>query len=144
MIPAIQPWDLRAKSSALLEFFHVVPAGVSLETAMTASYWRIGWMLLDATPHAEVTLIADDGAYDVTVRLLSITATSVEWRVLREWEPKRAPGRKPNVPDGYQVEHLPGQGWRAVAPDGSVLIEKKASEDDALRAALAHSKKAAA
>lgn len=142
--PAIAPWDMKLKSSAVLEFFHVVPSGISLETALGASYWRNAWKVLEDKKYSTINLIADDGAFDVTARLLAIDAHSVEWRVLREWEPKRAPGRKPSVPEGYVVEHLPGDGWRAVAPDGSVLVAKKASEDDALRAALTHSKKAAA
>lgn len=141
---AVAPWDLKQKHSALLEFVHIVPPGVTLETALSSSYWRNAWKVLEGKKYSTIDLLADDGSFDVTVRILDATATSMEFRVVREWEPKRAPGRKPNVPNGYTVEHLPDQGWRAVAPDGTVLIEKKASEDDALKAALNHARKASA
>lgn len=142
--PAVAPWDLKAKASAVLEWFHVVPAGVSLEAALASSYWRNAWKLLENKKYSTVDLIADDGAFDVTVRVLDATANSVEFRILREWEPKRAPGRRPSVPDGYVVEHLPEQGWRAVAPDGSVLGDKISGEDGAVKMAVAHARKAAA
>ena len=142
--PAIAPWDVKQRSSSILEFVIIVPGGVSLDTALSASYWRNAWKVMENRRYSEVTFISDDGAFDVTARLLAIDATTVEWRVIREWEPKRAAGRKPNVPDGYVVEHLPGDGWRAVAPDGSIIVAKKSTESDALSAALTYSKKVAA
>ena len=45
------------------------------------------------------------------------------------------------MPQGYTVEHVPENGWRAIDPKGNILIEKQTVEDDAIKAARDHAKK---
>jgi hypothetical protein len=66
-------------------YTEVTPAGMTLEDAMTYAYWinEAGALRLNDI----VNLIAADGAFDATLRVIRLAPGFIEFRVLNEWRP---------------------------------------------------------
>jgi hypothetical protein len=66
-------------------YTEMVPAGVTLEDAMSYQYWineARTFRLNDV-----VNVIATDGAYDATLRVIRLAPGFIEFRILSEWRP---------------------------------------------------------
>ncbi len=131
--------------SVTLRYF--APAGHTLADCQRPDYWRnvtreAGQQRVP-NRHAwnKIEIIAEDGTWEAELRILSVDAGLVHTRTLREWYAPSKPGRKPSVPDGYSIEHIRDNGWRAVDPHGEPVAQRLATEDMAVRAAADHAKK---
>lgn len=95
----------------------------------------------------KIEIIAEDGSWEAELRVLKVeqgasgAPSLVHTRLLSSWQEPAKPGRKISLPDGYVVEHISENGWRALDPKGQTIIEKQTTEDQALKAAVAHAKK---
>lgn len=136
-IAACAPHDLMERQSAVVSFLHVVPGGVTLDQALAETYWRNAWKLLEHKRNSTIDLLADDGAWEATVRVVSSGGPHVRFRVLSRW----AAPKPQQVPAGYAVQHLPREGWRVLAPDKSVLASGEPGEHEAVEAAVAHARR---
>lgn len=147
--PEARPGSLEALHDASVTWRYFAPAGVTLEMCQRPDYWRhnireLGQQRINGR-HAwnRIEILAEDGTWEADLRVLSVDQGLVHTRVIREWQAPAKPGRKPVVPDGYKVEHIPNNGWRALDPNGHIVAASLPIEDEAVRAASAHSKKAA-
>ncbi len=143
-----RPSSLEPVSDASLFWRHLAPPGVTLEMVRRPDYWRncikeCGQTRTAGRPSFNrIEVIAEDGTWEAELRVLSAADGLVQTRLLRQWEPESRPGRKPLVPEGYTVEHIRDNGWRALDPNGIVLSSRLPLEEDAVRAASHHARKA--
>lgn len=147
--PEARPGSLEPVHDASITLRYFAPSGHSLEMCQRPDYWRnvvkeAGQQRVFGR-HAwnRIEILAEDGTWEAELRVLSAADGLVHTRVIREWAAPAKPGRKPNIPDGYQIEHIPGNGWRVLDTNGTPIATNLPVEDDAIRAAAAHSKKAA-
>lgn len=149
-IPEARPGSLEPASDASITWRYLAPAGVTLEMCKRTDYWRNVVREAGQTRTGgrqswnKIEIIAEDGTWEAELRVLSAAEGLVHTRVIREWFATARPGRKPTVPDGFRVEFVPNNGWRALDDHGAVVAERLPVEEDAIRAAAAHSKKAMA
>lgn len=129
-LPAVQPYDVRERSSVVVTFFHKVPPGLSLDEVMKSAYWRNAWKVFENRVYSTIDLVAEDNTWEAQVRILSAANGDVVLRLISQWA---AP--KSEVPAGYTSEHVPGQGWRLLDSDGLIVTEGAATEADAIAAA---------
>lgn len=148
--PEAKPNSLEPAQDAATTWRYFAPAGVTLEMVQRPDYWKnavreLGQQRVPGR-HAwnKIEVISEDGTWEAELRVTSVAQGLVVTRLLREWAAPVRAGRKPNLPDGYVVEHIPSNGWRALAPGGDLVATNQTIEADAIRAAYDHSKKAAA
>lgn len=143
-----RPGSLEPVSDVSLFWRHVVPPGITLDMVRRPDYWRnlvkeCGQTRTSGKPsYNKIEVIAEDGTWEADLRVLSAADGLVQTRLLRLWEPDAKPGRKPMVPEGYTVEHIRDNGWRALDPNGIILSSRLPLEEDAVRAASHHARKA--
>lgn len=144
--PEARPNALENALDAAVTWRYFAPPGVTLEMCQRPDYWRnclreLGQQRVNGR-HAwnKIEIIAEDGTWEADLRVLSVSDGLVRTRLLREWNAPARPGRKPNVPEGYIVEHVPNNGWRALDPKGAIIAANLTIEDDAVRAAATHAR----
>ena len=147
--PEARPGSLDVQHDASITWRYFAPSGVTLDMCQRPDFWRnvtkeLGQQRVNGR-HAwnKIEILAEDGTWEAELRVLSVSAGLVHTRLLREWHAAVKPGRRPQVPDGYQIEHIPNNGWRVLGPNGAPVATNLPVEDEAIRAASAHSKKAA-
>ncbi len=153
--PEARPGSLDNLADASVTLRYFAPPGHTLEMCQRPDYWRnctreAGQQRVPSR-HAwnKIEILAEDGTWEAELRVLSVSAGAagtgglVHTRLIREWSAPAKPGRKPALPDGYVVEHIPGNGWRTLDPNGMPVATNLPIEDDAIRAAANHAKKAA-
>jgi hypothetical protein len=146
--PEARPGSLENAGDAAVTWRYLAPGGHTLEMCQRPDYWRncsreVGQQrVLGRHAWNRIEIISEDGTWEAELRVLSVANGLVQTRLLREWTAPQKPGRKPNVPDGYKVEHISGNGWRALDAHGAPVVVNQTTEDDALRAAYAHAKQA--
>jgi hypothetical protein len=129
---------------------YIAPAGTTLDDCKRSDYFKNLVRECGQSRYAgrpawnRIEIICEDGTWEAALRVLSAGDGLVHTRVIFEWHAPKVPGRKPALPDGYTVEHIPNNGWRALDNHGAVISDRLPIEEDAVRAASAHSKKAAA
>ncbi len=135
-------------SAVTLRYF--APRGHTLEDCIRPDYWRnvtreAGQQRVP-NRHAwnKIEILAEDGTWEAELRVLSVDHGLVHVRVIREWAAPAKPGRKPALPDGYQVDHISNNGWRVLDEHGQPVATNLTTEDDAIREAAKHAKKVAA
>lgn len=138
--PICKPHELELAAERRYHYFHVAPAGVTLEQVCEPGYWasvaqefrRARWPLVE--------VICDDGSWEASLRVFGTGEGFAKVRVLfsKNWDEKTE--RKPKMPDGYKVEHIPAQGWRTLSPAGDVIADRKMVENEAIIAARDHAK----
>jgi hypothetical protein len=64
------------------EYNELVPAGTPLSAVMTRDYWI--HIQNQMRPLDVINCVAEDGTFDVTIRLLSKTSTELRFRLIRE------------------------------------------------------------
>ena len=143
-----KPGSLEPVYDASLPWRHIAPVGVTLEMCQRPDYWRnvikeCGQQRVVGR-HAwnTIEILAEDGTWEAELRVLSATDGLVNTRLIREWNAPVKPGRKPNLPEGYVIEHVASNGWRALDPNGQIVTQHQTIEDAAIRAAAAHAKQA--
>lgn len=148
--PEARPGSLDPVYDASMPWRYLAPAGHTLEMCQQPSYWKNvakeAGMQRVLGRHAwnKIEIICEDGTWEAELRVLSIAEGLVHTRLLSQWQAPAKPGRKPAVPEGYVVEHIANNGWRALDPGGQIIASNLTIEDDAVRAAASHAKKAAA
>ena len=148
--PQARPNSLEVAQDSSITWRHYAPVGVTLEMCQRPDYWRnvlreVGQQrIVGRNAWNRIEILAEDGSWEAELRVISVADGLVSTRLLREWSEPVKPGRKASVPEGYTVEMVTGNGWRAVDPNGNVVASKLPVEDQAIKAAVSHSKKAAA
>ncbi len=143
-----RPGSLEVTYDASITWRYLAPAGVTLEMCQAPTYWaqctrELGQQrVLGRNAWNRIEIISEDGSWEAELRVLSVKDGLVQTRLIREWQEPAKPGRKLTVPEGYVVEHIADNGWRALDPKGRIIIEKQSVEDDALKAAVSHAKRA--
>lgn len=147
-LPEARPGSMEVLHDASVTWRYIAPVGHTLEMVMRPDYWRnvtreTGQQRVPGR-HAynRIEVLAEDGTWEADLRVMSVADGLVQVRLLREWNAPARPGRKPSVPDGYIVEHIPNSGWRVLDPHGAVIAAQLTTEEDATRAASAHARKA--
>lgn len=138
--PVCKPHELLIAAERRYHHLHIAPAGTTLEQVCDPTYWSSVANEFKRAPWALIEIIADDGSWEADLRVFAIGDGFAKVRVRNSWAYADKPGRKPALPDGYKVEHLPTQGWRAMSPNGEVVAERKQVEMEAVRAAADHAR----
>lgn len=147
--PEARPGSLDALHDASITWRYLAPAGVTLEMCQRPDFWRnctkeLGQQrVLNRHAWNRIEILAEDGTWEAELRVLSVDHGLVQTRLLHEWHAPAKAGRKPAIPEGYKIEHVPSNGWRVLDQNGQPIASNLTVEDDAIRAAAAHSKKAA-
>jgi hypothetical protein len=125
------------------EFTYIVPPGVVLADLIQPSHWAQVWRKLARSKWPKIQCIADDGSWEATLRVVSVSDGMAKVRVIAAWGDTEAAPSRPAVvlPEGVSVEHIPGQGWRGLF-NKQIIIEKQGVEDDAVAAVVAHAARA--
>ena len=139
------PIRLRRAEYEFTKYVEVVPAGVSLEAAMASDYWahvHRGLRLYD-----EIVLIAADGYFDATVRVIAIDsrAGTIRFRVLNlvGAEGKPISGGAIAMESPFELKHRGHGKWSVLErSSGKVLIDG-VSKDEAAAFAETENSKAA-
>lgn len=151
--PEARPGSLDVAHDASITWRYLAPAGVTLEMCLEPLFWaqctrELGQQrVLGRHAWNRIEIIAEDGSWEAELRVLSVEQGvngangRVFTRLIREWH-DASKAKKANAPAGYTVEYIPDNGWRVLDPKGGVVAEKLTLEDDALKAAAAHAKKA--
>ena len=131
------PHQIVEKHVHVVSFFHKVPHGVTPHEVLepSSSYWANAWKRFEGREMSTVEFLAEDGSWDAEVRVLKVEDGKVHFRVLREW---REPASDLEVPEGYRVEFIAENGWRAIDPAGTVIKDRMPAKTDVLTAALDH------
>lgn len=146
--PEARPGSLEVAHDASVTWRYIAPAGHTLEMCQRPDYWRnlnrecSQQRVVGRHAWNKIEIIAEDGTWEAELRILSVADGLVSTRLIREWNAPSKPGKKPVLPEGYKIEHLPSNGWRALDPNGLPIATNLPIEDDAIRAASQHSKKA--
>ena len=147
--PEARPGSLDNQFDAAVIWRYMAPAGHTIEDCCRSDYWRnvireVSQQRINQR-HAfnRIEILAEDGTWEAEIRIMAVDGHDVTARLLRQWpEPTKAVQTKVEAPEGYTVEHVSGNGWRALEPGGTTLIEKRTTRDEALNRALDHSRKA--
>jgi hypothetical protein len=148
---AARPGSLEPLSDAAITYRYIAPLGVTLDEVMVPTYWRNNIRDLSRTREPgksafnRIEILAADGTWEADVRVMDAADGIATLRLLRVWPENGANAAKePEVsaPDGYRVEFIENNGWRALEPGGNMLIEKRTTRDEALKRAQEHSRKA--
>ena len=138
------PIRLRRAEYEFTKYVEVVPAGVSLEAAMTSDYWahvQRGLRLYD-----EITLIAADGSFDATVRVIAIDsrAGTIRFRVLNliGAEGKPISGGAVAMESPFELKHRGHGRWTVLERGTGKVLLDNASKGEAEAFAQAPAKAA--
>jgi hypothetical protein len=139
-----RPSQLQIAHERRYHFYHVAPASVTLEQVCEPTYWRTVSRDLGRQPWALIEVVCDDGTWEADLRVYAVGDGYAKVRVRAKYEYAGPIGRRPKEPDGYRIEHVSGQGWRAIDPAGDVIVQNQAVRDEAIRIASAHARQKAA
>lgn len=143
-----RPGSLEPAHDAAITWRYIAPVGHTIEMLQEPSYF--GHNIREcarsrlAGRHAwnRIEVIAEDGSFEVELRVVSVDADArhVHTRIIRQWPEAKRSAAPP--PEGYTVEHVQGNGWRALDRNAGTVTEKRATRDEALLAAVEHHRKA--
>ena len=138
------PIRLRRAEYEFTKYVEVVPAGVSLEAAMSSDFWahvHRGLRLYD-----EIVLIAADGSFDATVRVIAIDsrAGTIRFRMLNfvgaEGKPIR--GGAVAMESPFELKHRGHGRWAVIERATGKTMLENATKDEATAFAAAPDKAA--
>ena len=120
-----------------------VPTGTTLADVMAPSYFSA--QAAHLKPGAEILLMSDDFVLDVSLRVTTVTKTTVITRVIRDSsikaEKKRGPKAK-SLPDSIKVDHGgENHKWR-FQHAGELIEHGFGTEEDAKGAAMKYAETA--
>lgn len=139
-----KPHQLGVDHERRVTWFHEAPAGSTIEQVCEPAYWRTVWREFSRGKWPEIRVVCEDGSWHAMLCVYGWGEGFAKVSVLWKAEPRGIPGRKPNTPEGYRVEYIKGQGWRALDPAGDVICQNQMVEEEATRIAAAHAKQRAA
>jgi hypothetical protein len=115
-------------------FGAIVPTGTELDEVLTPDYLANYVHLLK--PMAQVDLVSDDMALDVSLRVLTVTKTQVFTRLMRQHaDAEKEEEEAGDVPSGFDVTFGgPHHRWRFLH-NGEVVKHGFGSRAEAVRAA---------
>jgi hypothetical protein len=128
-----------------------VPPGWTIEELLDPNAWAHHISKFHRNDLVE--FVAEDGAFDVTARVVDVRDGQVFFRVLLKWTDEASAKAAESTdaaaseepPEGYKVDRTPRTGWRAVRlVDGREVGRHYADRSEAIAAALDHSKAIAA
>lgn len=127
-------------------FFVSVGPDVSMEDVLTPRFWAHHVAKLKVNTKIEV--VAEDGSFDLELRVVKTGVGYVHVRVLREWKRVSAPAAEQvpdvsetDIPEGYIVNHAPKTKWRFLTEEPKLEIARDfATKEHAIAAAIAHAK----
>lgn len=143
-----RPGSLEPLLDASETYRYVAPSGVTLADCRRPDYWRhhvreCGQTRVNGRPSFNrIEILAEDGTWEAELRVMSAADGLVTTRLLREFSEPGRPGRKPAVPDGYSVEYISGNGWRALDANAEIVVQRLTTEEAATRAAADHARRA--
>ena len=134
--------SLKPRHDVAIQWRYVVPAGDTLQTCLQPNYFRHALKELGASQikgvnaFNTVEIIAEDGSWEADLRVLDVDLELelVKFRLLHFWQDETV--EKP-LPDGYEIEFVRGNGWRAFNPRREQLIGGASIRAQAFDAALA-------
>jgi hypothetical protein len=138
--PECRPTELLIASERRYHFFHIAPAGVTLDQVLEPTYWKSVTLDLKRSKWPMIEVVCDDGKWEANLRVYSVGDGFAKTRVLQQWDFTGKAGRKPIAPEGYKIEHIPKNGWRALTPGGEIVAEYLPVEEEAIRAAATHAR----
>jgi hypothetical protein len=130
------------------DWFVLVPTGVTVEQLTVPSFWA--HQVSKLRKHDRVEAVAEDGSFDVELRVIDKDVGFAKMRILREWRnPEMAvPSNKEQYSDKPHhfpcVDYKAASGWRVIGFDGNVVKENLASEADALLALQSYNERSRA
>lgn len=139
--PVARPSLLDMAQDASIVWRYLAPVGTTIEMCLAPEYWAQCSRELGQTRvigrHAwnKLEIISEDGTWEAELRVITAEPDRVFVRLLRYWQSDRVT----KLPAGYDVAHVPGNGWRVMNHQGAILTEKLATEDEAVRFAHRHS-----
>lgn len=145
---AARPGSLEPLHDASMIYRYIAPPGITLDDCKRQDYWRnnikeCAQSRVGGRPSFNrIEILSEDGTWEAELRIMSAADGLVQTRLLREWHEPAKPGRKPQLPEGYVVEHIPGNGWRALDPNAEIVTQRLTTEEQATRAAYDHAKRA--
>lgn len=143
-----RPGALEPSQDASLTLQYIAPPGVTLADCTKPTFWRNNVAACarartpGRNPWNKIEIIAEDGTWEALLRIVNAADGLVTTRVLWSWSEPAKPGRKPSVPEGYTVEYIASNGWRALNVDGVIIADRLPVEEQAVRAAADHAKRA--
>lgn len=147
-IPEARPGSLDNLYDASIALRYMAPVGHTIEDCRRPDYWRnvvkeAGQQRVIGR-HAwnTIRVIAEDGTWAAEMLVTAAADGLVHTRLLHEWDWRLK--AEAAAPAGYTVEHVAANGWRALEPGGTTLVEKRTTRDEALSVAQAHAAKARA
>ncbi len=138
-----QPAALNSANERRMCYMHMVEQGTSLEDVTKPGYWKHVHRELGRAPHALIECIAKDQSWEATLRVFATGDGFAKVRVLNHWKAEAKSGRKPSLPEGWEAGWIES-GWRVRNADGEIVVDKQATEHDAISAASQLHKKMAA
>lgn len=138
-----QPAALRSATERRMSYLHLVEQGTSIEDVTKPGYWKHVHRELGRAPHALIECIAKDQSWEATLRVFATGDGFAKVRVLNHWKAEAKPGRQAKLPEGWGVDWIES-GWRVRNADGEVVVERQATEQEAISAASQLHKKIAA
>lgn len=121
------------------EWYIKVPMGTTLEMLLTPSFWAHHQVKLRIGDKIEA--IAEDGTFDVDLRVIDKDVGYAKMRVLRKWEASANPevvveGQNQKDYTGKPQEFpcinfLTSTGWRLLGFDGNTVKQHMATKDEA-------------
>lgn len=133
-----RPGAVVAELDTRITWTHVAEPGTTLQDCLEPTYWANNLRQLGQQRvvgrHAwnTVTILAEDGSWEAMLRVVGMVPNGAKVRLMWSWrDPDSA--SKP-LPEGYRIEYVPMNGWRAIDPAGHIIGDKLEVEDAAYRA----------
>lgn len=147
------PGSLETAHDVSITYRYMAPVGHTLEMCCDPDYWKHNMRECNQQRiggrHAwnKIEIISVDGTWEAMLRIMSIDMNNsrVTTRLLSQWPAAAQPLavlEDAPTPDGYRIEFIEGNGWRALEPGGTTIIEKKTSRDDVVRRVQEHANRA--
>lgn len=151
---ALPEFALQRNDIARPVMFAKVKNDVTFEDVMTPAFWRNCVPTFVRHQFSQVHVIREDGT--MILELVCISAKPgmavmhckykyVSDANLKATKPKEEGGKGLQLPPGYKWSHVPNganAGHMVRLPSGEVLVQGKASKEEAVRAAIAHAEEA--
>lgn len=153
MAKEARPNSLENINDAAVTWRHIAPVGVTLADVQEPTYWvhvvreLAQQRVVGRKSFNRIEVLADDGSWEAELRVMNVvdegTVRRVETRLLRQWPVAGVAVQKLTTPPGYKVEHVANRGWRVIDEAGATIKSNLPTEEDAIRFAQGHAKKAA-
>lgn len=145
--PVLRSGAFRQNGADYVRTYHhiVVPVDHTVDDILRPGYWAHHpdkFRVFDL-----VDVLTEDGNIDMQLRVVRKSVGMVVMRPVRIWQADEKPKTEPapadepdmEVPEGYEVNHVPAHKWRVMTKNPSQIVSKgHGSKNEAIRAAVAH------